>query len=351
MSAASAAEIADIYSSTIALQARTTASLSPWVAQLMEMEIHQALTGGQPWTGKVLPLPTNNSLVREAKYTAQDNAVRRLWQINRIVYDIDPDLWAELSHTDASTEIPEGLFEKLPHPDPFVALPVPLVIAIDETYNQRIEGFYVVGRGMTFAEVQVSTHAEAAVGNIGLLIGGRTETKDGKPYMIKDWGEPVQDMVWNRVTLRKSVRTVGGLIEDVRGRFDTQSLAGGFAGVPEAITACVSALIYLCATNAELRPLPSSLNRRKAKGQKSAKPPKVIQVGYISGPALRAYRRAERDEAAQPTGRTMRPHIRRAHFHTYRVGAGRTESIVKWLSPIPINVTDPAGKSTVVKVS
>lgn len=35
-----------------------------------------------------------------------------------------------------------------------------------------------------------------------------------------------------------------------------------------------------------------------------------------------------------------RPHIRRAHWHTYRTGSGRTETTIKWVAPIPINITD-----------
>lgn len=37
---------------------------------------------------------------------------------------------------------------------------------------------------------------------------------------------------------------------------------------------------------------------------------------------------------------TVRPHIRRGHWHTYCVGKGRTKRVVKWLAPIHIGNPD-----------
>jgi hypothetical protein len=44
------------------------------------------------------------------------------------------------------------------------------------------------------------------------------------------------------------------------------------------------------------------------------------------------------------------PHVRRAHFHTYRVGPGRAGSVVKWLPPIPINMDGPSVRPSVHRV-
>lgn len=352
MNAASAAQVADLFSAAMTAQIKTAVDLSPIYTQwLIDANIFQATHDGQLYPADNMPVPpTSRKAQREIAFIAQDAAVRRLWQRNRIVYSIDPDLWAELSHTDVTTEVPAGLFDRLPHPDPFIALPTPLVLPVDNEVRQRVVGFYVIGRGRSLTETQVSTHSPAAVGNIGLLIGGLVESHDGKPHMVPGLG--VQDMIWTRATLRREAHTVQEMIDSIRENFNEAPEAGGFAnGTTESIIACVSMLIYLCSVNAELRPLPSSVNKRQGKGK--AKPPKVIAVGYEIGAALRAYRRSERAEldAAKPgTGRKVRPHIRRAHFHTYRVGAGRVDSIVKWLSPIPVKMTTDAEKTTVVKV-
>lgn len=46
-----------------------------------------------------------------------------------------------------------------------------------------------------------------------------------------------------------------------------------------------------------------------------------------------------------PTGRTVRPHMRAAHWHTFRTGKGRTERIVHWLPPIPVGLPDDVDAS------
>ena len=50
----------------------------------------------------------------------------------------------------------------------------------------------------------------------------------------------------------------------------------------------------------------------------------------------------------------MRPHIRRAHWHTYWVGPmdevyPKRKTILKWLPPIPVNVTDVEKLPVVVR--
>lgn len=47
----------------------------------------------------------------------------------------------------------------------------------------------------------------------------------------------------------------------------------------------------------------------------------------------------EREAAASGRARP-RPHIRRAHWHTFLAGADRMERRLKWLPPIPVNVAD-----------
>jgi hypothetical protein len=51
---------------------------------------------------------------------------------------------------------------------------------------------------------------------------------------------------------------------------------------------------------------------------------------------------------APPTGITLKPHIRRAHWHLFWAGKGRGEPRVKWLPPIPVNVTRSAEPTVTV---
>lgn len=360
MTAADAVASAELFANVIRYQERTfsenTHSGSAYARSLFTQAVRQAFTDGQADVVGLPPAP-RRQLTRELVFISQDIVVKRLWEQHRIVYDVDETLWVELGDTEPDTVIPAGLMDHLPHPDPYIALPHPLLIPFkdgDKDLVQRMSGFFVVGRGKgeLGTSIQVSTHSPAHTGDLGLLICATVEEPDGTPVMA---APGIPDTVLNRVTLdlAKGESTVGQLIAQIAPRFDSYNQrGGGFEILPRMINACVSALIYLCAVNAELRPYVASPNARKAKGKRASKAPAtVIQVGYRTGAALRAYRRAEAAErTSQPTGRKARPHIRRAHFHTYRVGAGRVDSIVKWLPPIPINVVQEASKPTVVRV-
>lgn len=339
------------------------ATTGPWgglARTLVDNTVHEVLNPDKP----APPAPPTHTVrkdaLRELLYIAEDAGTRRLWQRHRIVYDLDPGLWAELGDTEPDTIVPDALFASLPHPDPFVALPEPLVIPINNSERQRIHGFFVHGRtsgatrtGGVGLSTQCSTHHERAVpGLVGLVIPGYIEDNAGKPRMA----DPTyQDMMINRVTLRPGTGdgiTVGEMVDAIRANFDLYEKGepGHFElSVAPAITRAVSALVYLCSVNRDLRPLPARPSGR-TRGPGTPKPVKVIGVGYQVGAALRAWRRTEADGTGQPGGRPRRPHVRRAHFHTYKVGPGRAESIVKWLAPIPINMTADADTTTIVPV-
>jgi hypothetical protein len=44
-----------------------------------------------------------------------------------------------------------------------------------------------------------------------------------------------------------------------------------------------------------------------------------------------------------------RPHIRRAHWHTYRIGKGRAERRMRWLAPVAVKLADPDGLAANVR--
>jgi hypothetical protein len=108
----------------------------------------------------------------------------------------------------------------------------------------------------------------------------------------------------------------------------------------------VNMVLYLCAQNAEVRdptgkrtaperPAPTKTKH----GERIFPPsrPTTWDVGWRTGAALES---ASRAESAESTGAhaSPRPHIRRAHWHHYRTGKGRTETVLKWLAPMAINV-------------
>jgi len=290
-------------------------------------------------------------------HIAQDTAVKELWKRHRIIYDLDPSLWSELADTDEDTVIPAGLMRRLPHPDPFISFPAPIVVPLDRPgESMAVTGFFVTGRRSDESGQGVcSTHHEKANGDLGLLFAA--------PVVNSQTGLPERpdlmtlDVIWTRVSLdvRQGDTTVAQLLAAIAPRFETMQTGAGLESVPPLVRAAVSALVYLCSANADVSQ-PERIARPPARRVMGGKA-EVVGVGYHVGAAIR---QAEEDVRraggstvrVSGTGRaSVRPHIRKAHFHRYRIGPGRREVTVKWLAPIPVNIT-PGGTTvpTVVPV-
>lgn len=105
-------------------------------------------------------------------------------------------------------------------------------------------------------------------------------------------------------------------------------------------SAALSLLLYLCSDDREFEgpphcPLPGNpaSTVKMVKGGKIFPiEPKttVYQTAFHLGKQLRA----AYENANNNTTKHVSPHIRRAHWHIYRIGQGRKQTTVKWISPI-----------------
>jgi hypothetical protein len=326
------------------------------------------------------------SVANEVLLGSREVAARLLWQQARATYDVDLDLWEELEKTAPDDELPADLFTRLPHPNPFIAFPESITLRLNEDGDyQRIVGVFVCGRqrpgdiaankgktGVTKIDT-ISTGPDPAEANMSSLWGlacstsaerlagltltfvGFTFHANGRPIMAGDIrdlnivhtsvdlrdGETFGEMVTGAVQRFRGTSPITARIS--RGRADTE--------IPLLISRAIGVLVYLCCENADLRPVPASQSRprRVGRGGKTVKPPKVVRVGYQLGPMLRAYKKRIAEEASS-TGRTVKPHLRRAHIHTFRRGPGHSERFTKWLHPILVNMDKDAEMTTVVPV-
>ncbi|EKA7659286.1 hypothetical protein OL397_004460 [Salmonella enterica] len=106
----------------------------------------------------------------------------------------------------------------------------------------------------------------------------------------------------------------------------------------------VSLVLYICSVSADFghytafRPMPKKTKR----GLRLFPPDKstVINTGERIGSVLRASRQISQNSApAVPTGRTVQPHVRRAHWHGYWSGTPRKLSI-RWMHPVLVKVIE-----------
>jgi hypothetical protein len=293
--------------------------------------------------------------------SAQDLVVVNRWRKHRIVYDVHPELAVELADSDPDSIIPAGLVRQLPHPDPFLALHDPIEIPLqnrlkgEQGVAVRILGAFMYG--VTAERALVST-ADSHAAALGLQFAQQVIDEKGRQVYSRFTGGP--DFAWARMTLNLEEAPLRDAIADVLPRFLLAS--GGDKGLPKSdelvsklINLVVPQVIYLCARNAETRPVPAVATKRKPDGTPwQGKPPRVIEVGYRLGPVLGKARKAyAKTAAAGSTGRVMPPHVRRAHYQRFWTGPKSAPQvpIVHWIAPTPVNVVkDDAEQAVVIGV-
>jgi len=110
-----------------------------------------------------------------------------------------------------------------------------------------------------------------------------------------------------------------------------------------------SLLIYLCSENAEYRGTADNTTPSKYPAPTKTKngprffppsKPAVWDTAWRIGASIRSYREKSTASNENELGRVKRPHIRRAHWHSYWTGSLESERsiLIKWLPPIPVNV-------------
>ena len=113
------------------------------------------------------------------------------------------------------------------------------------------------------------------------------------------------------------------------------------AQVESYLRIAVSAAYYLASKNAEIKEVKIPKEKRPILVSKPGAAPKKVNVktynvGFVIGKSFEkqlASGEEYQKSTATGMGRTVRPHVRRAHWHHYWVGGGRTRLEVRWIEP------------------
>lgn len=126
----------------------------------------------------------------------------------------------------------------------------------------------------------------------------------------------------------------------------------------QAVGAWLNFTLYLASTNADYNgPAPARSEPKPIKTKKGLRyfppdQPKIWDVGLREGAALRAAKaRLTHAGSSETTGSRapVRPHIRRAHWHLYRVGTGRSGQALKWIAPTLVGGGTPEDRPAVIR--
>lgn len=115
----------------------------------------------------------------------------------------------------------------------------------------------------------------------------------------------------------------------------------------------LASLMYLSSENADMVPLeePRTARRRSIRRRfPKRRPCELADVGYNLLSDLRRARSGQ--SPGEGPGRTVAPHIRRGHWHTYHHGpkGAPTDTFVRWVAPVAVNAGGGAVRTSVTDV-
>jgi hypothetical protein len=233
------------------------------------------------------------------------------WRVTQGIYRFDPTLYEALSATPVSGPLPVELLYRLPEWTVYI-----------ETPGMRWGGDPLLG---AFAQI-----GEMEYGAEGLFLALHTKHN------------------LDQYSLRLDQPTFEASLDIATRHTERDQFHPDPHDIRTVLPRILSLLLYLCSESAELgdgttypaRPNP----RRTRKGTRMFPADRLTtwDVGIRIGAALRsAYQRngAEDGSSASHTG--PRPHIRRAHWHTFLTGPRiEPRRTLRWLPPIAVNVDD-----------
>lgn len=231
------------------------------------------------------------------------------WRMTKGVYRFDPDIYDALWDTPITGDLPSELLLRLPEWCVYI-----------ETPGQKTAGFFA--------------HLEHDAND------GHRELR-----IIRDHGTHLESTPIDLIgTLEEGLESVLAEAERLAPELLAQYGVSRQADESEsarALAPLVNLVLYLCSEQPDIlgKGYPSNPQPKRTKRgtrEFAADGVRIWQVGSELGRKLRAI--PQRREGGEHG--SVAPHIRRAHWHVFRVGKGRTERVLKWLNPIFVNAPE-----------
>ena len=224
------------------------------------------------------------------------------WRPTQSIYRFDETLLGELWETPLSGDLPTDHLQRLPEWCVYV-----------EVGRDGIDGFFAhleSDANSKREELRLAVDAGGELVPLALHLGGTLDDA------VRGF---ISEAAAQEVAMRGQSFIEPG-IEQRISRF---------------VAPLVSVLLYLCASDAELRPTrgrgrvkPKMRASKRGATMPAAKKLEVWETGFSLGAMLR-------EGTSEGSGESVRPHVRRAHWHSYWMGSGSDKRReLRWLSPI-----------------
>lgn len=249
------------------------------------------------------------------------------WRMTQGIYRIDPSLYGSLIDTPVTGDLPTDAIFQLPEWCVYVETPESVSYADHPVHGAFAWLEHDVNHG----------HSELRM----LLDIDHSAGPNLYPCIIHLGGTIEEGIERARQEILK------------RARLDPSTATDAWIEPSQKI---VSLLLYMCSVvdyqrNGQPGLPVNPVGKKTKRGLRIFAPQNSTtwDVGVRMGAALRAaYHREQAEQDATPTGRRVRPHVRRAHWHTFlsgprlrdgeRIPPADRRRYVRWVPPIPVNV-------------
>jgi len=257
------------------------------------------------------------------------------WRPTKGIFRFHPELYESLIETDIIGDVPSDVLLRMPGWAVFIETPV------SENLPFQLHGFWAY-------------LSRLGAQNELILVGlWREDHEIGEPvtdpdfnillYKLSLGNHPVSDLT--EMMFQKSADEAAIMARHTNEGAVEHAMSDDVRAIQEhMVSAMLSLLLYLCSEQPDIENwAPKQPAFKYMGGKRRWLAAKVVQqwdVGLRLGAALKDARdRAERLDAASDGSGTVRPHVRRAHWHSFWVGKRGEQTIsLRWLPPIPVNV-------------
>lgn len=249
------------------------------------------------------------------------------WRVGKPVYRFDPDLAAELMDCPDDNRIPANVLMRLPYPCVFIERPPGIdeceglfvFLEADERYPDALElrMHYLFSDGT----IEGRFFLYDLSGRDGSVFDARLAEEDRQGMSKPGYTPPVSSP--------ESEERMKQICGHIHGH--------------------INMVLYLCADESDTQRT-SPIPRRRGPRRDVASYSDVIDAGREQGAIIRRARQAAQSHASSVTvgiHKSPIPHVRRAHWHLYWVGAGRATPAIKWIMPVFVGGSEKPRPTTI----
>ncbi|MFJ4895928.1 hypothetical protein ACIP5U_38995 [Streptomyces sp. NPDC088788] len=275
-------------------------------------------------------------VMQSVQLVAGDYAVHLNWKKAKVVYDVEPTMMSTLAEMDTHDLLPGGILRQLPHPNPVFVFTEGHPVMRADGMSALVRAMYVSGRraDQTMCDTSDREAAEYQLTFKCDLLDGSGQVIDMDSVRIS------VGVLDDSFTMRA---TIDAVLKDYVWEplmSDTSSAADKRLHMEALAHFGIAHLLYVCSEKADMVRKPIGRKPVRKGGRRPERPLQLRQVGWRIGPAIKATRDSiatSREATGTGSGRTVAPHVRRAHLHTFRYGKERALSKVRWLPPTFVN--------------